>query len=273
MRKFGLIGYPLEHSFSRKYFKAKFRSEKIADCFYIHFPLQHLHELNFVLLQNPELEGLNVTIPYKTSIIPYLDELDPIAERIHAVNTIRIIKKEPDLLPDAEDPSPVEWRKNLILRGYNTDISGFELSLQNLYQQQLKQKPFPEKSLILGTGGASKAVAYVLHKLGIEYCFVSRSPEKNDILSYQNINASLIKDHLLIINTSPVGMFPDASEKPGIPYDALSRDHVLYDLIYNPEKTEFLKSGELMGAHTINGMEMLRIQAEKAWEIWNKGDI
>lgn len=267
MKKFGLLGYPLTHSFSRKYFKAKFKREGIEDSFYIHYPLQHLHELSFILLQNPELVGLNVTIPYKTDIIPYLDSLDPVAEEIGAVNTIQFIKKDPDLLPNYEDPSPIEWRKNLILRGFNTDIIGFEQSLTSFYERN--DSAFPQRALILGTGGASKAVAYVLKKLGIPYRFVSRNSESQEVLNYSNLNTQNIKDYLLIVNTSPLGMFPNVSEKPDIPYDGLGKGHLLYDLVYNPEMTEFLREGEQMGTFILNGLEMLSIQADKAWEIWH----
>jgi len=270
MKKFGLIGYPLTHSFSRKYFKARFKRDGITDCFYIHFPLQHISELAFVLFQNPELEGLNVTIPYKSEVIPYLDYLDPVALEIQAVNTIRILKKDPFLLPDFENPLPSEWRKNLILQGYNTDIIGFEQSILGFYHDKMQQTSLPEKALILGTGGASKAVFYVLKKLGMACQFVSRTPENSDILSYSAVDSDLLKDHLLIVNTTPIGMFPDIDGKPEIDYSALSSNHVLFDLVYNPEKTEFLRRGEEMGAHIINGAEMLSIQAEKAWEIWNR---
>jgi shikimate dehydrogenase len=244
MRKFGLIGYPLSHSFSKGYFTEKFLRENLSDCEYLNFPIDSITKFPEILLKNPELCGLNVTIPYKEQLFPFLDEIDPEAKRIGAINTIKFIQGE----------------RKKILKGFNTDVYGFSASLMEIMAEKI------DNALILGTGGASKAVAYSLDELGIKYNFVSRKPGH---LSYGNIDKRTILEHRLIINTTPLGTFPDVDNCPGIPYDFLSSSHILFDLIYNPAETVFLRKGREKGATTINGLRMLHLQAEKSWEIWN----
>ena len=241
MRTFGLIGFPLTHSFSVKYFAEKFASEGIKDCVYNNYPIESIEELS-TLLQNEKLAGLNVTIPYKESVIEYLDEIDSAAEAIGAVNCITF--------------------KDGKLRGHNTDVYGFRESLQKYLGDVLP------KALILGTGGSSKAVSVALDQLNIEYKFVSRR-KKAEWLTYHDLTAAIVSEYKLIINTTPIGMFPISAAAPELPYDALTTEHYLYDLIYNPEMTQFLNQGSKHGSHTKNGLEMLHIQAEKNWEIWN----
>lgn len=239
--KFGLIGYPLSHSFSQEYFTKKFHSLGLNDFSYDLLPLTDISEV--VPLFHQDFTGFNVTIPYKEKIIPYLDELDPVSEAIKAVNTI------------AKTESG-KWK------GFNTDASGFEESLL----QWLDGTPLPQKALVLGTGGASKAVRYILQRLGIEVSLVSRGFHAQ--YTYAELNNNVIKNHLLIINTTPVGMYPHMDQFPAIPYAALTPDHWLYDLIYNPGNTLFLARGEQAGAMTKNGLEMLHLQADHAWAIW-----
>lgn len=240
MKLYGLIGFPLEHSFSKKYFSQKFLAEEIKTL-YENFPLKEIKEFpNLLSTQN--LSGLNVTIPYKQEVIPFLDKLSQEAAEIGAVNTIQV--------------------KDGLLIGNNTDCHGFEQSLLPFL------KPHHTKALVLGTGGASKAVVYVLNKLGIEWKYVSRNQVENG-LTYDTLNSAIIKEHLLIINTSPLGMYPHMETCPNIDYSAIGKDHLLYDLVYNPEETLFLKKGKEQGATIKNGLEMLYLQAEKAWEIWN----
>jgi shikimate dehydrogenase len=246
MKLVGLIGYPLSHSFSAGYFSEKFRKEGITDFQYLNFPLQDLSGFSELVRTYPELLGLNVTIPYKEKIIAYIDKLDPVAEKIGAVNTLKFV----------QDGS------HRMITGYNTDYWGFRDSLLPHINQSHKN------ALILGTGGASKAVSFVLKELGINWVFVSRNPEKGE-LGYHDLCISIIKKHLLIINTTPLGTFPDINSFPDIPYDLLTPDHILYDLVYNPPETEFLRLGRQKGAHCINGQRMLELQAEKSWEIWN----
>lgn len=243
MREFGLIGYPLSHSFSPTYFNEKFYREGFFDCSYKAFELEDLSGFKTLLKTHPDLEGLNVTIPYKQSIIDYLDEVDPAASEIGAVNTIRF--------------------KGSRCIGYNTDHVGFTESLRPFLTGKEK------RALVLGTGGASRAVCYGLQQLGIESTSVSRSPAQESTLHYEALNKSIILDHLLIINTSPLGMYPEINKYPDIPYEFITRKHILYDLVYNPAKTIFLIKGEMEGARIKNGLEMLYIQAERAWEIWN----
>ncbi|MDZ4844923.1 MAG: shikimate dehydrogenase [Chitinophagales bacterium] len=243
MRKFGLIGNPLGHSFSKKYFTEKFATEFINETVYENFELPKIDLLRNVVAENPDLRGLNVTIPYKEAVIRYLDELSDDALEIGAVNTIKISSGK--------------------LKGFNTDYIGFTRSLIPLL------KPSHKKALILGTGGSSLAVKYALEKLGIEYLIVSRNPFEENEIGYDAVNESLLNEHTLLINTTPVGMFPDVSNAPEIPYQFLGEQHLLFDLIYNPEETIFLKSGKEKGATTKNGSEMLALQAEEAWKIWN----
>jgi len=247
MRKFGLIGFPLEHSFSKNYFTKKFESEKLFDCVYHNYPIENIHQIRKIINDNSELIGLNVTIPYKQKVMEFLDAVDNEASEVGAVNTIKIVREQ----------------KRFHLQGFNTDIHGFEKPLlENL-------KSIHRSALILGTGGASKAVAYILQKHGITYHYVSRTPKDDTIFSYNDLTTGLVKRHKLIINTSPLGMYPDITKCPAIPYEAIGPDHILYDLIYNPEKTLFLNNGEQKKATIINGLPMLYIQAEKSWEVWN----
>ncbi len=249
MKQFGLIGYPLSHSFSKGYFSNKFSLENITDCNYENYPLENLSHFSNLLIENKNITGLNVTIPYKKEIIPFLDSLDQGAKTIGAVNTIKIERTN----------------NSIQLKGYNTDVYGFELSL-------LKHlKPFHNKALILGTGGAALAVQYVLNKLSIRWKSVSRTASEN-ILSYEDITESVLAEYNLIINTSPLGMYPNFETCPNLPYHALTKNHYLYDLVYNPEETLFLLKGKEKGCTTKNGLEMLHLQAEKAWEIWNSKD-
>jgi len=242
MKKYGLIGFPLGHSFSVPYFKEKFSKENLLDSIYEAYPLDQIQKLNKVFDDNPELIGLNVTIPYKEAVIPFLDELEEKAMKIGAVNTIKI--------------------KNGKRIGYNTDILGFQNSLLPLIEDSFVQ------GLILGTGGAAKAVAFVLEELGIPFRYVSSKPSTENI-NYQDLNENWIKSHTLIIHCSPLGMYPHIDSFPDIPYQYLGEGHILFDLIYNPEETLFLKKGREMGARTKNGLEMLYRQAEASWEIWN----
>ena len=247
MRKFGLIGYPLGHSFSKGYFADKFKKENIGESEYNNYPISSIDQFPSLIENNSEICGLNVTIPYKEQILSYLDELDIVAANIGAVNTIKITRSE----------------NNTFLKGFNTDYFGFEESLKPLL------KNHHTKALILGTGGASKAVAYVMERLNIEYKYVSRKPNKTDILSYSDISETIIEQYLVIVNTSPLGMSPNLDACPDIPYNALTRNHILYDLIYNPQTTLFLEKGIKAGAIIMNGLPMLHLQAEKAWQIWN----
>lgn len=243
MKKFGLIGYPLGHSFSGDYFRDKFLREKITDCIYDNFEIADIRLLKEILT-DPDLMGLNVTIPYKQSVIDYLHKLDPVVEQTGACNCIRI--------------------RNRQLEGFNTDVTGFEKSLMQ------KWKPEDRKALVLGTGGSSKAVAYVLNKMGIPFLFVSRkkSGAENQLL-YEEITREIMFTHSLIINSTPLGMYPGVNACPPLPYEYLNATHYLFDLIYNPAVTEFLRKGEAVRARTKNGSDMLRIQADASWEIWN----
>ena len=248
MRIYGVIGYPLEHSYSPDFFTDKFKEGKIEGVKYELFPLKDISELPELLIKFPGIHGLNVTIPYKKSIIKYLDIIDPEAEKCGAVNTIRI------------DNSSSKSK----LTGYNTDIFGFKISLEEIINQK------PVKALVLGSGGASKAVKYVLNEMGILHKIISRNPSGIHEMSYDQISPDIIKNYSLIINTTPLGMFPNTSKYPQIPYEALCSDNILYDLIYNPTETKFLKIGKEYGAKTYNGKRMFILQAERSWEIWNK---
>lgn len=243
MKQYGLIGKTLSHSFSKKYFEEKFKRENI-NAVYENFELNDISQVEELFSTHPNLCGLNVTIPYKEQIIPYLDEVDEQARKIGAVNTIYIDKKT--------------GKK----KGYNTDYYGFKQSLKPFLENQ------HQRALILGTGGASKAVEYVLNELGIITAFVSRTPQAENQLSYDELNENILASFLLIVNTTPLGTFPNVDEKPAINYDAITTNHLLYDLVYNPAETAFLKEGKKRGALTINGEQMLQLQAEKAWEIW-----
>lgn len=245
MRKFGLIGFPLSHSFSPAFFAGKFAKEGIADCSYHAYPIQSIEELHSLLAENAELEGLNVTIPYKKDVIKYLDSSSEAVKKTRACNCITI--------------------RNSKLAGYNTDVIGFEKSLiPNL-------TPAHAKALVLGTGGAAAAVEFVLNKLSIEFLFVTRhSKTGKNVISYSDITSEMVNNYLLIINTTPLGMYPAVDSFPDIPYEFLTSNHYLYDLVYNPRETLFLKKGAEKGAKTKNGSDMLIIQAEESWNIWNQ---
>jgi len=245
MKKYGLIGLPLVHSFSQKYFTAKFEKESI-DAQYDLYELNDISEFAD-LVTNTDICGLNVTIPYKEKVIPFLNDIDLTAKQIGAVNVIKFKRSE----------------GQLHLTGYNSDAIGFENSIKP------HLKNIHKKALILGTGGASKAIFYVLKKLNFDVLFVSRTAGEGKI-TYTELTEKVIKEHLLIVNASPVGTFPHSNECPDIPYEFLTEDHLLYDVVYNPAETIFLKNGKAKGATTINGEGMLEGQALAAWEIWNR---
>jgi shikimate dehydrogenase len=243
MRTYGLIGFPLSHSFSQTYFTHKFEQLKIANAQYKNFPLHHISELSDLLRNESGLSGFNVTIPYKEAIMHYLHEVDDLAQNVGAVNCVKI--------------------SNQKLIGYNTDVFGFEMSIKPFLENKY------ERALILGTGGASKAVAFVLSKWNIPFHYATRMPMAENHIAYQDLSADNIKFFQLIINCTPLGTAPNVLEHPPLPYHALTEKHFLYDLIYNPAQTEFLKKGAEQGAHTMNGLKMLELQAERSWEIWN----
>lgn len=249
MKKFGLIGFPLSHSFSKKYYDAKIEREQIPGVGYELYPIPAITEFAGLVENDPQLVGINVTIPYKIAVMDYLDRLSPEAEAIAAVNCIRIERQN---------------GRKPILTGYNTDIYGFSESLRPLL------KPHHDAALILGNGGAAKAVSFALSHLGIAHTVVSRVP-RNGQLAYTQLDAAVIAIHPLIINTTPLGTYPKVTECPDIPYELLDDRHLLYDLVYNPPETKFLQRGKAHGAATKNGLEMLEKQAERNWEIWNAG--
>ncbi|RZL37878.1 MAG: shikimate dehydrogenase [Pedobacter sp.] len=246
MKTYGLIGYPLSHSFSKKYFSEKFINEGFVNLKYELFPIEDINALPDLLSKNPSISGLNVTIPHKVSVLPFLHDIDAAAEKIGAVNCICVRSFEGDTY----------------LKGFNTDAYGFEMSLKPLL------KPQHNKALIFGDGGAAKAVKYVLEKLGIEYQVVVRKTTPGKIL-YSDITSEILKSHKLLINTTPLGMSPDVDSFPDIDYKQLSKEHLAYDLVYNPLETAFLAKAAAEGAEIKNGLEMLYKQAEKAWCIWN----
>ncbi len=245
MRKFGLIGKDISYSFSKNFFDQKFEKEGIHDASYNNFDIDAITKFPDILHENPELIGLNVTIPYKESIIPFLDSLNKKAKKIGAVNTIKISKKGK-------------------LKGYNTDCYGFKKALKPHLASKHK------RALILGTGGASKAIAYTLKELHIAYQFVSRKPSKKGELTYTALTEDIINTHQIIINCTPLGTFPNVKDHPNIPYKGIGKDHIAFDLIYNPEQTKFLEKSLAQKATIINGSKMLKYQAKKAWRIWNK---
>ena len=243
MSKFGLLGRDISYSFSKAHFTKKFENEGLQHT-YENFDMENISEFPNVLKNNPDLKGLNVTIPYKEQIMPYLDSIDKTAEEIGAVNTITISTTGH-------------------LKGYNTDCYGFKNSIQPLL------KPHHKSALILGTGGASKAVAYVLRELGISFEYVSRNQNNIAKYTYSDLTPTLINSKLILINCSPVGTYPNINDCPDIPYEGITNKHLLYDLIYNPLQSKFLSIGAYKGAITCNGLKMLELQAEKAWNIWN----
>ncbi len=260
MRQFGLIGYPLSHSFSQKFFTEKFLQENIVNANYTNFPIPSIESFAALWKKNPNLEGLNVTIPYKKEVIPFLQHSSAVVQEIHACNCIRKFNNE--------------------LYGYNTDVIGFEKSLLPFLE------PHHTHALILGTGGAAAAVQWVLQELNIQFQLVSRkgnaidgntleentlekNAEMKSSISYEQLNKSLVESHTLIINTSPLGMFPNVNEAPPIAYEGITAKHHLYDLVYNPTETLFMQKGLEKGATVQNGLAMLHIQAEESWAIWN----
>ncbi len=249
MDKYGLIGFPLGHSFSISYFNEKFENEHI-NAQYINFEIPSIDGLTEILDRNPELRGLNVTIPYKEQVMKYLDAISPEAEAIGAVNVIRVTHKG----------------DKVYLKGFNSDVIGFTRSIEPLLE------PAQKKALILGTGGASKAIHYGLKSLNMQTIFVSRTRHGNGFITYEEVTPELVKEYNVIINCTPVGMYPHADECPKLPYEAMDTHTLLYDLIYNPDETLFLKRGREQGATVKNGLEMLLLQAFASWDFWNRKD-
>jgi shikimate dehydrogenase len=245
VRTFGIIGYPLGHSFSPGYFKNKFEREGITDASYSAFPLENIHDFPQLLAQyGPTLRGLNVTIPYKETIIPFLDEITDTAREVGAVNCIAF-----------------ENGKTI---GHNTDAPAFEQSIKPFLENKY------ERALVIGTGGASKAVSFVLRKWNMQLFHLTRNPQAANHLAYGTLTPESMKHFKLIINTTPLGMWPNEESKPNIPYEGLGSEHFLYDLVYNPELTAFMAEGKAHGSHVMNGLHMLVLQAEKGWDIWNR---
>lgn len=245
MKLYGLIGFPLTHSFSKKYFDNKFESEQIANCSFSNFEISEINNLANLIQQNPALQGFAITIPYKQKILPYLDSMTDDVSRMLACNCVKIIDGK--------------------LVGYNTDVIGFEKSFSELL------KPHHKKALVLGTGGAAQAVIFTLNKLGIEYLSVSRREQKNAI-TYAAITEELMNEYTAIINSTPLGTFPKVHDCPAIAYEYLTPEHYLFDLVYNPSETKFLSEGKKMGCTIKNGYDMLTIQAEENWKIWQLED-
>lgn len=243
---YGIIGYPLKHSFSNKFFTEKFVSENI-NALHKNFEIDRIERLLDIIKNEPNLKGLNVTIPYKEKVIPYLDELDDTAQKIGAVNVVRV---------DRKNGKPY-------LKGFNTDLVGFQNSIAPCINPTIHKK-----ALILGTGGASKAVKYGLINLGIEVVFVSRT-KADGIFTYDDLNETIMNEYKVIVNTTPLGTFPKNEGHPDIPYNLLTKDHLLYDLVYNPPVTKFLELGANQRAETKNGAEMFELQAIATWNIWN----
>jgi shikimate dehydrogenase len=250
MRKFGLIGFPLAHSFSQKYFTEKFTREKITDCSYENFPLESIDHLPELLNDNPDLCGLNVTIPYKNEVLDFINVKEPVVDEIGAANVLKI-KRVNDKIQ---------------IYGFNSDIVGIMDSIQPFLTDKVRV------ALVFGTGGSSGAVSWVLKKLGINVILVSRN-RKSGIINYQDLSQKLLSRTDMIVNTTPLGMFPDISTKPEINYDLLNKKHILFDLVYNPEITSFLKEGKERGCKIITGLKMLYSQADRSWEIWNNNNL
>lgn len=250
MRKFGLIGYPLGHSFSKKYFTEKFKNERIIDSVYDNYPITDIKQLTSLIAGEPDLCGLNVTIPYKSEVLRFLDSIDDEASEIGAVNVIKISRRG----------------GSLYLSGFNSDVTGISDSIKPYFRNNLKH------ALVLGTGGSSRSVCFVLKKMGVKITSVSREI-KTDTITYKDITSELVAETQLIVNTTPLGMFPEVNAKPDIDYSLLGNKHTLFDLVYNPEITAFLESGLKQGCNVITGLKMLHSQAEKAWEIWNDDSL
>ena len=248
MKTYGLIGYRLGHSFSQKFFTQKFASENLQEHEYVNFELDRIEEFPEIFERGMNICGLNCTIPYKQLIMRFLDEIDPEAAQIGAVNTIKI--------------SGENGRR--MLKGFNTDLYGFEHSIRPMLGEKHR------KALILGTGGASKAVKYLFDRMGIGYLSATTKAERAEKeIGYDELTEALMREYLIVVNATPLGTFPKVDTCPDIPYRHITPDHVLYDLVYNPEETLFLKKGKAQGAQTKNGLEMLHLQAIRAWEIWN----
>ena len=278
MTTYGLIGYPLGHSFSRKFFTEKFEKEGI-DAQYLNFEIPSIEEFPEIIKNNPELRGLNVTIPYKQQVMQYLDDISEEAKAIGAVNVVRIERPSPQPTPimgretmrnagNKPDGLPIKGDMSEGLRGsligYNSDVIGFVESIKPLL------KPHHKKALILGTGGASKAIRYGLEKkLGMKTLFVSRSAREG-MITYEEVTAEVLKEYEVIVNCSPVGMYPHVDECPALPYEAMNENNLLYDLVYNPLETLFMKKGAEQGATVKNGLEMLHLQAIASWKFWEK---
>lgn len=245
MKKYGLIGYPLGHSFSKTYFTRKFEQENIDDCIYDLYPLANIDDVRLLFEVEKDLCGLNVTIPYKETVIEYLDDLDEAARKIGAVNCIKL--------------------DEIGRTGYNTDYPGFRDSILPLIRSH------HTKALVLGTGGASKAVVYGLHELGIETKYVSRKITPGNF-TYADLNKSILDEHTVIVNTTPLGMYPNTQDHPAIPYEHLTPSHLCFDLVYNPERTIFMEKAAERGSVVKNGLEMLEMQADYAWKIWNRAE-
>lgn len=248
MNLYGIIGYPLQHSASPEIFAQKFRTESINDAVYQKFAINKIDQLPELIANNRELKGLNVTIPYKESVIAFANKTDNLVRETGSANTLKILRR----------------KEAYEIQAFNTDVFGFESSLK---KQPLQPN---QKALVLGSGGSSRSVQYVLKKMGIDYLVVSRHPKTQGMISYKSLSRDVIQSRKFIINTTPLGMHPDTETKPDIPYQDLSGDHLLFDLIYNPPLTEFLQSGRRAGAQILNGEEMLLRQAEKSWEIWQQ---
>ena len=250
MRKFGLVGYPLGHSFSKKYFTEKFIRENISDCQYENYPLTGIELMSELISNNSDIYGLNVTIPYKSAVINYLDFIDEQARSVGAVNVLKLNRSG----------------NKVVLKGFNSDIDGFRNSILPYLGDKVAN------ALVLGTGGGAKAVCYVLGKLGIKITSVD-IVKLEGVLKYSEITDNILISNQLIINTTPLGMFPDIAGKPDLNYSCLNNDHILFDLVYNPELTSFLKAGKEQGCTIISGINMLYGQAERAWEIWNDDSL
>jgi shikimate dehydrogenase len=250
MRKFGLIGYPLGHSFSKKYFSEKFIRENITDCIYDNYPLTDINQLPALIAEDKDLCGLNVTIPYKSDVFRYLDIIESEAQEIGAVNVLKIIRSN----------------GKVKICGYNSDVTGIRDSLSPFITSKTN------RAVVLGTGGSSKAVCYVLKKFGLDVVLISRN-KKVGVLTYSDLDSSLLAGTGIIVNTTPLGMFPNIDSEPDIDYSQLSSEHILFDLVYNPEMTSFLKRGKERGSKVISGLKMLHSQAERAWQIWNDDNL